>query len=591
MKTIMKASLLTLILLIIGLVNIPASTQQQLKGRILFDETLNEYVESRVDTGYSELAKELRNSGYAIDTLTAGPISYEKISQYSVFAITAPFTPPKSLTNDEIQAIKQFVSEGGGLFIAALGWSWVSYAKVGIELDPANQIGGEFGIKVNDDIIYDPTNNDGDPSRPIFHEFAIHPITNGLSEVGIEVPSSLSISGNAQPIVWGDDDSYALRETIRTYPEGTHPPFVAIAEFGRGRVVCVGQDGIFHDRNLHRYDNLKLALNIFDWLSQAGRQVVGTVSDEIGDAGIQAPPYVDIVEASVSQTDQFNIELKMKVAGSIPLSFEKNQQYVGYIWYLDTDRDSSTGWVEVGASKEHNVGVEVLAYYEFVNEGWNRRWMGGLRGPEIGERPLNVRVSEDTIIAIIPLADLGNPSSFNWYAIAHEDRRGFDVVPNTGYATFYISTVSPTVTSITKTFDMTVTKEEVFRTVIQPTSSILNHIPYLILPIIALIGAFAILARRRRRVETREVKRKPEEMEIKVLHKETNKLVTLEVRPENTIGSIVEAVVEALKLPRDETYVLLYEGKKFDQNEYSTMLSDAGIEDGDQLELQKRLKG
>lgn len=255
------------------LIRVSNVARAQPKGRILFDETLNEYWGSKIGTGYSELAQELRSSGYIVDSLATGSITYDKISQYGVFAITAPFTPPKSLTGDEVQAIKRFVNEGGGLFLVALGWSWVSYAKVSLALNPANQIGNEFGITVNDDIIYDPTSNDGDPARPIFHEFADHPVTDGLNKVWIEVPSSLSVRGNARAVIWGSNASYAQSGSTFTYPRGSRPLCVATSESGKGRVVYVAHDGIFHNQNLRRYDNLSLALNIFNWLNQTGMPV------------------------------------------------------------------------------------------------------------------------------------------------------------------------------------------------------------------------------------------------------------------------------------------------------------------------------
>ena len=127
--------------------------------------------------------------------------------------------------------------------------------------------------------------------------------------------------------------------------------------------------------------------------------------------------------------------------------------------------------------------------------------------------------------------------------------------------------------------------QEVVRTVMQLALGFPDYLPYAILPIVALIGAFAPLVRRERQVETMEMKKKPKEMEIKVLHNETNKLARLEVRPDNSIGSVVEDVVSALKLSKDETYVLLHDGEGFDQSRYSIVLSKAGIEGGDQLEI------
>jgi len=242
-------------------------------NKILFDETHNEYWESTIEQGYADLAEELRRVGFIVESLKPDSITFEKISQYNALAIAAPFTPPKSLTSDEISAIKQFVSKGGGLFLAALGWSWVGYTKQSVDSDPANQIGREFGITVNNDIIYDPTNNDGGPGSPLFHKFASHPITDGLNIIWGATPSSLRVFGSAQSIIWGDEDAYA-RGDVETYQKGSNPPLVAVAELGKGRVVYVASDGMFHaapyrrDRdNLRKYDNLKFAINTFKWLS------------------------------------------------------------------------------------------------------------------------------------------------------------------------------------------------------------------------------------------------------------------------------------------------------------------------------------
>lgn len=255
----------------------PVSAGQDSKGSVLFDETLSEYGESRIGTGYAELARNLRDAGYAVDSLTAGPITYEKISHCSVLVIAAPFTPPISVGTSEIGDVKRFVGEGGGLLLAAVGWSWVAHAKLDVASDPANTIGSEFGITVNDDVIYDPKDNDGGPARPIFHEFANHPTTYGLSRVCVDSPSSLDVGGGSA-MVWGDDDSYAQVKGTYTYPRGIHPPFVAITEFGSGRVVYIGHGGVFHDRNLRVYDNLKLALNVFNWLIQSKRTTTVTLT-------------------------------------------------------------------------------------------------------------------------------------------------------------------------------------------------------------------------------------------------------------------------------------------------------------------------
>lgn len=263
-------------------------------GSILFDETLNEYGESRITTGYADLAQQLRDAGYLVEALTMGPIAYDKLSQYSALAITAPFTPPKSLAAREITDVKRFVSQGGGLLLAAVGWSWVTYAKLDVASDPANEIGAEFGITVNNDIIRDPTDNDGGPARPLFRKFASHPVTNGLSQVSVDTPSSLSVQAGAYAVVSGDDDSYSQSDATFTYPRGSHPPFVAVAEFDNGRVVYLGHDGIFHDRNIGKFDNSRLALNIFNWLVQPRRTATVTLIHTITEVTTQVQSVVSL---------------------------------------------------------------------------------------------------------------------------------------------------------------------------------------------------------------------------------------------------------------------------------------------------------
>ena len=216
----------------------------------------------------------MRKSGFLVESLKSDPIRYDVISKYDVFVIAAPFTPPRLPTDSEINDIVRYVNEGGGLLLLALGWSWVSYTNLSIEVPPTNLIGSRFGITINDDVIYDPTDNIGETHIPIFH-FISHPVTVGLKEICMEVPSSLTVSSGAKTIVQGDDDSYAKSGNSYTYPKGSHPPFVAVAESGSGRVVYVAHDGIFTSSWLRRCDNLKLAMNVFEWLNKGAKEAQG----------------------------------------------------------------------------------------------------------------------------------------------------------------------------------------------------------------------------------------------------------------------------------------------------------------------------
>ena len=255
--------------------------------RILFDESHHQFWTACIDAGLVDFANELRKRGYQVDRLTDGPITKDILSQYEVFVLPGGFIGkytfdegPKLLSADEIIALRNFVDNGGGLFLLGCGWSWADYTNLSIDLNPVNQIGCEFGIKVNDDIIFDPTDHrPNGEGNPIFHEPFIkdYPITQGVHNISAceGLVSSLSIvePASVKVIVTGDEDSYSGYRP-GYYNAGEYPPVVAVAEYGKGRVILVTQEGFFTSMdddkngliNLDEYDNENLVFNIIDWL-------------------------------------------------------------------------------------------------------------------------------------------------------------------------------------------------------------------------------------------------------------------------------------------------------------------------------------
>jgi hypothetical protein len=67
---------------------------------------------------------------------------------------------------------------------------------------------------MNGDIIHDPTDKFADADYfPIYHRFAPHPTTEGVSKICVKAPSSLHLQ-KGYPVVLGDDDSYAARRLV-----------------------------------------------------------------------------------------------------------------------------------------------------------------------------------------------------------------------------------------------------------------------------------------------------------------------------------------------------------------------------------------
>jgi len=212
---------------------------------------------------YSDLNLELSHQ-FTADSIDE-PLTLEELSNYDILVISHPTL---KYTSSEVRAIKEFVGEGGGLLLMGNGWAWADYSNKPMKDFPFNKIAKEFGVTVNDDIIGDPTNyhTPGDEGNTIFTNFAVHPVTEDLTKVYGGLCSSLSITGDAVPIVMGDEDSYSGYHP-GPYKAGDYPPVVAALEYVKGRVIFIGKDGFITNEDLDKYDNLKLGMNIFTWLA------------------------------------------------------------------------------------------------------------------------------------------------------------------------------------------------------------------------------------------------------------------------------------------------------------------------------------
>jgi hypothetical protein len=108
---------------------------------------------------------ELRNEGYTVD-LFSGTVTSSSLSDVSILFISCP---GPSLSDAEIDTIRSFVSNGGGLLMQGLGWAWVSYEKKSLDEYPVNKLAMPYGFKWIGGYISDPTNDHY--GCPVFHEF------------------------------------------------------------------------------------------------------------------------------------------------------------------------------------------------------------------------------------------------------------------------------------------------------------------------------------------------------------------------------------------------------------------------------------
>jgi len=103
---------------------------------------------------------------YSFTALTA-PLTLSQLPSNAVLLIghaTADFTP------GEIEAIRHFVSNGGGLLLAAQGWAWIPYWNRPLDEFPMNRVGEPFKIRWLGANLRDPTNETFE-QEAIYHNF------------------------------------------------------------------------------------------------------------------------------------------------------------------------------------------------------------------------------------------------------------------------------------------------------------------------------------------------------------------------------------------------------------------------------------
>ncbi|MFC1592230.1 thrombospondin type 3 repeat-containing protein [Thermodesulfobacteriota bacterium] len=109
-----------------------------------------------------------------------------------------------------------------------------------------NSLVTNFGIEYNIDTVYDPTNNNGRTDYVVYHSFATHPITEGLTEITFDKGSSLVFHNHIPP---ADQDEDGIRDDIDNCPQDYNPDQSDSDDDGIGDACEAGEecDGLDND--------------------------------------------------------------------------------------------------------------------------------------------------------------------------------------------------------------------------------------------------------------------------------------------------------------------------------------------------------
>ncbi|MHC4646578.1 MAG: PEP-CTERM sorting domain-containing protein [Planctomycetota bacterium] len=189
---------------------------------------------------YNTLAEHLGNNGFTVDTTSQGFVTDDPAG-YDVAVVCVTSAYDSAYTPEEVSRIVDFVNNGGGLLILAEQ----QHIRANANIQPvASAFGVTPGITNLDVAVY--TSN-----------LADHPIFDQVNTIFMNSPGDLSVSGDASAAAW---------------EEGTDKILAAVTQYGQGRVVALGDSGLWAyidsaQDYFHEADNPQFAVSALTYLA------------------------------------------------------------------------------------------------------------------------------------------------------------------------------------------------------------------------------------------------------------------------------------------------------------------------------------
>ncbi|MFW9803207.1 MAG: DUF4350 domain-containing protein [Candidatus Thorarchaeota archaeon] len=211
------------------------------KAKILYDLSHDPWLTADPwDGGYeafyfSPWRTGLVNRSYTVDKLhpsSEGNLTYPNLEPYDMLVVNQPMA---DYTQAEVQAVEQWVQDGGALFVVGDNAGVPDNYRLNELIEP-------FGIQFNHTL---PT------YVGVFSDYDMHPTTEGCASLSYIGSARLNISGAAYPI-W-------------RYTPGDIA--VAATEYGHGRVLVIPDANSVVDAWIGDANNFHFAMNIVNWLT------------------------------------------------------------------------------------------------------------------------------------------------------------------------------------------------------------------------------------------------------------------------------------------------------------------------------------
>ncbi|MHA1338393.1 MAG: Gldg family protein [Promethearchaeota archaeon] len=226
---------------------------------------------------YNDFVSFLFGSSYKIGQIKGG-ITLDKLKQYDVFIIGNPYQ--SFLEIEEINAIEQYVREGGGLFVISdEGGDYENETNL-------NELTEKFGFRFNIDKVFDSVMFMNQQDKPIISNFEPHYITKDIEQIvhssgcSIDVDEIIEADKNIEIYILARTglNAYCKFWNGEEYEEEDAPkrPVLVAVKYYKGRVVGYGSYSLFSSLSAfygyNALDNSILIANILNWLAMAGKE-------------------------------------------------------------------------------------------------------------------------------------------------------------------------------------------------------------------------------------------------------------------------------------------------------------------------------
>lgn len=225
--------------------------------------------------GYFRAFEHLHNNDYKVRTIRDMPLSGPRLEGFDVLFINLVDDHRPNFSADERQAVRQWVKDGGGLFVIA---DHTNVYRNGERLNPLLEpMGIEVGYHTAVD--YPPEYSVAGLAWIMVWDFDDIYVTRDVDMISLQTGAPLfgdygiaRTSDRSFADYWDESDNtgyygnWSFDGDEELEPKGPLS-VVAARQYGQGRVVVVGDQNIFGDAWLYFGNNFELMMNAFQWLA------------------------------------------------------------------------------------------------------------------------------------------------------------------------------------------------------------------------------------------------------------------------------------------------------------------------------------